>query len=201
MGNKGFGLFDRPLFKTMKDTIIIFGRSLFINKIKKYIPELIKKYDTMGINSFYESYPKIKYVIFYDKIAAPKQIINNKIITDIKNKDEVYNQKDVTLYKVITNREEFSTNKNILNFYYFSSSMAINWAYLKGYKNVVLAGIDLENNLHFDNPLDKPNISEEVLFKARKYMENICSKYVNLFQLNPDSNIRLRKISIKEILK
>lgn len=173
---------------------------MFINDIKEYIPELIKSYDTMGINTVHESFPDIKYVIFYDKIAAPKICIENKIITDIKNQSEVSNQKNVELYNVITNREEFSTTQGFLNFYFFTSSMAINWAYLNGYKNVVLAGIDLMNNKHFDNELHNPVYSDGVQLKTKVYMENICQKYINLFQLNPESDLKLPKISIHELL-
>ena len=185
----------------MNDTLILFGRSLYIEKIKKHIPELIKKYDTMGINTFYKSFRDIKFVIFYDKDAAPKEKINNIIVTDIKNKDTVSKQKNVQLYKVITNREEFSTKKSEINFYYFTSSMAINWAYLNGYKNVVLAGIDLMNNHHFDDANHKPILADGVQEKTKKFMENICQKYVNIFQLNPESDLKVQKISVEKLLK
>lgn len=172
-----------------------------MKKIKKYIPELIKKYDSIGINTFYKSFENIKFVIFYDKNAAPKEKINNVIVTDIKNKDTVSNQKQVQLYKVITNREEFSTNNNELNFYYFTSSMAINWAYLNGYKNIILAGIDMMDNLHFDDANHKPIIADGVQEKTKKYMENICQKYINIFQLNPESDLKVPKMSLEKLLK
>lgn len=189
------------LFQAMKDTLILFGRSLFIDKIKKHIPDLISKYDTMGINTFYKSFPDVKFVIFYDKIAAPKEKINNLIVTDIKNKDAVCHQDNVQLYKVITNREEFSTKKDEINFYYFTSSMAINWAYINGYKNIVLAGIDLINNLHFDDKNHKPIIADGVLDKTKIYMEDICQKHINIFQLNPESDLKVLKITLQELLK
>jgi len=184
----------------MNDTLILFGRSMFINKIKKHIPDLIKKYDSLGINTFYESYPNINAVIFYDKTAAPTRQIDNLIITDRKNADTVIHQKNKELYEVVTNREEFSIKQGVINFYYFTSSMAINWAYLKGYKNVVLCGIDLMNNLHFDNDF-KSDLSDGVQTETKKYMENICTKYINLFQLNPESDLKIPKINIDNLLK
>lgn len=185
----------------MNDTLILFGRSMFIEKINKHIPELIERYDTLGINTFYKSYPGINGVIFYDKIAAPENKIKKLIITDIKNKNEVLNQENVELYETITNRAEFSLKENILNFYYFTSSMAINWAYLKGYKNVVLCGVDLENNLHFDDKNHRPKLADGVLKKTRKYMEEVCTKYINLFQLNPESDLKIKKITVYELMK
>lgn len=185
----------------MNDTLILFGRSLFVDKVKKYIPELINKYDTLGINSFYKSYPEIKAVIFYDRVAAPNEQINNLVITDRKNSNEVLNLKNIELYEVITNRYEFSTTKGILNFYYFTSSMAINWAFLKGYKNIVLCGVDLMNNLHFDDINHKPIFADGVLLKTKKYMEDVCQKYINLYQLNPESDLKIPKIKLEELLK
>lgn len=183
----------------MENILIIFGRSLFIDNVKNQIPKLIKKYDTLGINTFYESYPDVKYVIFKDKGAGPKKKIDNLIITDIKNQNEVVNQKNVELYQVITNRFEFSLKKNVLNFFFFTSSMAINWAYLKGYKNIILCGVDLMNNLHFDDINHKPILADGVLEKTKNYMENLCTKYVNLYQLNPESDLKIQKLSIEEL--
>jgi len=174
---------------------------MFIEEVKKYIPHLIKSYDTLGINSFYESYPDIKAVIFYDKDAAPKKQIDNLIITDRKNQDVVANQKNVELFEVVTNRCEFSLKQGIINFYYFTSSMAINYAFLKGYKNVVLCGIDLMDNLHFDDKNHKPNIADGIMQQTKKHMEDVCLKYINLFQLNPKSDLKIPKISIDELLK
>lgn len=184
----------------MDDTLILFGRSMYINKIKKYIPGLIQKYDTLGINSFYESYPDVNAVIFYDKTAAPSRQIDNLIITDRKNADVVIHQKNTELYEVITNRPEFSDKQGVINFYYFTSSMAINWAYLKGYKNVILCGIDLMNNKHFDSDF-KSDLSDGVQALTKKYMEDVCTKYINLFQLNPESDLKIPKIQIKQLLK
>ena len=174
---------------------------MFIEKIKERIPELIEKFDTLGINTFYKSFPDVKSVIFYDKCAAPKELIDNLIITDRKNYNEVKEQKNIELCEVITNRCEFSTKQNILNFYYFTSSMAINWAYLKGYKNVILCGIDLMNNLHFDDSNHRPIFADGVLTKTKKFMEIVCQRFINLYQLNPDSDLKIPKISLEKLLK
>ena len=62
-----------------KDTLILFGRSPFINKIRDKVPEIIKKYTTMGCNYFCESFPEVDHVIFYDDIC-PK-VKNSTIVT------------------------------------------------------------------------------------------------------------------------
>ena len=50
-------------------TLILFGRSPFINKIAEYIPELCNKYHTMGCNYFVNSFPEVEYVVFYDDLV------------------------------------------------------------------------------------------------------------------------------------
>jgi len=32
-------------------------------------------------------------------------------------------------------------------------------------------------------------------------MENICQKYVNIFQLNPESDLKVQKISVEKLLR
>ena len=50
-------------------TLILFGRSPFINEIAQYIPDLCNKYHTMGCNYFCDTFPMVEYVIFYDDIV------------------------------------------------------------------------------------------------------------------------------------
>lgn len=179
----------------MEDTLILFGRSPFINKIRDKIPYLISKYHTMGCNTFCESFPDVEYVIFYDDIA-PK-VKDSIIITDIKNKDR--NAHDLLqthkheLY--IVNKDDwfFSKEKSTLNLCVHTPSMALNWAYQKGFKNVVIAGIDLiPDTKHFDS--EKKIFPQEAINQARRHLTKIATQYLNIYQLNPDSDLDLPKI-------
>ena len=174
------------------DTLILFGRSPFINKIGHRIPYLIENYHTMGCNSFCESYPDVEYVIFYDDIS-PK-VKDSTIITDVKNltknahellethKHELYNVKKVF--------ETFSEEKGLLHLWIHTPSMALNWAYQKGFKNVVLAGIDLiPNTAHFDSAT--LIFSEESIKQAKKHLLETATKYLNIYQMNPNSGLDL----------
>lgn len=180
--------------------LIIFGRSPYINKIRDYIPELIKKHTTLGLNYFCDSFPDVEYVMFYDDIQ-PK-VKNSTIITRYENLDHsaklIYSH-PYELYQVKKDGLEFSTDKGILHFCVHTPSMALNWAYQKGFKDVVLAGIDLiPNTLHFDD--DKPIFDDRTIKTAKHHLENVCTKYLNIYQLNPDSYLNLPKITMEDLL-
>lgn len=179
--------------------LIIFGRSPFINEIKEYIPTLIKKHTTIGINYFCNNYPDVDYVCFYDNICP--NVKNSTIITSFKNTEKeparlIYSHR-YELYNVVKQYEDFSDDPQILHFCVHTPSMALNWAYQKGFKDVVLAGVDLiPNTLHFDD--DKPIFKD--VERAKNHLENVATKYLNIYQLNPDSYLNLPKISMEELL-
>ena len=198
-----------------KETLVLFGRSPFINEIKEEIPLLIHEYDTMGCNFFCNTFPDVKYVIFYDDIV-PTVSKDSTIITNIlhykdprkKSCKLCRTHKNIQFYVINRVKREigFSKFKDNLNFYIHTPSMALNWAWQKGYKNVVLAGIDLNYNKpeHFDsnNSPDqcKFTLREDATLNSRWHLENIATKYLNLYQLNPESTINIPKISVEELL-
>lgn len=181
--------------------LIIFGRSPYINEIKDYIPELIKKHTTIGINYFCNTYPDVDYVCFYDDIIP--DVKNSKIITSFRNVEKSPQRLILThsyeLFNVFKNDDVFSEESHTLNFCVHTPSMALNWAYLKGYKDVVLAGVDLiPNTIHFDD--DKPIFCDESIERAKNHLENVATKYLNIYQLNPNSYLNLPKITMEELL-
>lgn len=178
----------------MEDTLILFGRSPFINTIRDKIPYLISKYHTMGVNYFCNSFPDVEYVIFYDNIVP--DVKKSTIITSFKNLEKdaanlIYSHK-YELYNVKRNNKEFSKDKSTLHFWIHTPSMALNWAYQKGFRNVVLAGIDL-NHGRFDS-FPSREFSDTALKEARNHLTKIATQYLNIYQLNPDSDLDLPKI-------
>lgn len=195
------------------DTLILFGRSPYITKIKKYIPDLCKKYHTMGCNYFVNSFPEVEYVIFYDDLV-PEVQEKHIIVTNGKyNASNAYksfnllqNHANKQLFVINKQSKFFSDNPNILNFCIHTPSMALNWAYLKGFKNVIIAGIDLtlENNQHFDKATtpdrDGHDFNISAITAARTHLEQVATQHLNIYQLNPKSTINIPKIKIKELL-
>ena len=193
-------------------TLILFGRSPYINEIKDEIPQLIKKYHTMGCNYFCESFPDVEYVVFYDDIA-PKVKPESTIVTNVKHfyddKKVCYKlcheHKNIELYTINKVNDEFSDGDSRLNFCIHTPSMALNWAYKKGFETVILAGIDLiKNTPHFDADRTPdatcPNFNDSAIDRARRHLTEVASRYLKIYQLNPKSDIELEKITIKELL-
>ena len=194
-------------------TLILFGRSPFINKIAEYIPELCKKYHTMGCNYFVNTFPMVEYVIFYDDIV-PEVAENTKIITSVgyyyDRDKKCYNllrtHGNCELYKIKKDCEHFSKKPNTLHMCIHTPSLALNWAWLKGFKNVIIAGIDLtlENREHFDKdhtPDPSSNdFNKSAIDIARNHLCNIAQKHLQVFQLNPESDLKLPKVNIADLL-
>lgn len=182
--------------------LVIFGRSPYINEIKDQIPLIIKKHTTLGINYFCNTFPDVDYVMFYDNICP--NVKNSTIITSFKNTEKepqrlIYSHK-YELYHIVKNDDDFSFDPSTLNFCVHTPSMALNWAYQKGFKEVVLAGVDLvPNTLHFDD--DKPIFADEAILRAKNHLENVATKYLKIYQLNPDSYLNLPKITMEDLLK
>lgn len=194
-------------------TLILFGRSPFINELRPAIPQIIKKYHTMGCNYFCESFPDVEFVIFYDDIA-PKVSEKSIIITNIEHfrndKKKCYelchSHKNIEFYTINKDGRDFSIGDSRLNFFIHTPSIALNWAYKKGFKNVVLGGIDLGvNKQHFDYATtpDQNNvtINDKDMQKARKHLTDVAGKYLRIYQLNPNSDLPIQKITIKELLQ
>ena len=194
-------------------TLILFGRSPFINSISDYIPELCEKYHTMGCNYFVNSFPMVEYVIFYDDLVPDVQTYT-KIVTNLayyydKSKkcyELLRTHGSCEFYKIKRDCDKFSKKPNTLHFCIHTPSMALNWAWFKGYKNVVIAGIDLtlENRLHFDKDTtpdaDSNDFNKPAIQIARNHLENIATRHLNVYQLNPDSDLKIPKITIKDLL-
>lgn len=188
-----------------EDTLILFGRSPFINEIKKYIPRIIKKWHTMGCNTFCESFPDVEYVIFYDDIC-PKVGENSTIITDNLNYVNehrkayslLHNHPKVETWKVIKMRNRFAEEDDELSLCVHTPSMALDWAYKKGFKNVVLAGIDLiPNTKHFDS--EAYIFNNEAVKTARLHLTGVATRYLNIYQLNSRSDL-LPKVGLEELI-
>ena len=190
------------------NTVIIFGCSPFINKISKDdINYLINNYYHIGINNFIDKYPNIKNVLFsdysvYDWIE-PKLNNQNIIISQtayyhnfvLENREKPEN-----IEFIFDARQEIfhDLSKNMLCMFKTSALPAINYAYLLGYKNIILCGIDLtENWNHFyehgqiNRTSVRINQMRELLYKFKDY--------VNLYQLNPESDLDIKKINMGDL--
>ena len=177
----------------MNKTVIIFGSAPYYQKIKPFIPELIKKYNTIGINDAQLDFPfktwafcdseaisLIKKVKCFDK-AITRKIWESQIPKKYLSKFELFQNAGNT---IIHPDRQYETKA--LAFHLFTISFVLNYVYLKGYKDVYLAGIE-----HTEGKYD----SEEIRNYIYRY-----KKLVNLYQLDTNSKLCLEKIELKTLL-
>lgn len=177
----------------MKDSIIIFGGSPFIQKVNLKNIDL-NRFDTLAINRPPLNIP-IHYVVAYDDDfrACRTQEEVQKTLSEFLNpvflapKTEFIHKTTGWNFK----KDYINTNKKekTLGFCLYTCSSAVNFAYLKGYKNVYLIGIDLtEDNKPFTHWHGVTNIKEVPITCARQAKEYIYKykKWLNIYQCNPE---------------
>src|SRR5574344_211547 len=187
------------------NTAIIFGCSPFINKIsEKDINYLIENYYHIGINNFIHKYSNIKNILFsdygvYDWI---KDKINNQNIiiskTAYHHNFELENREKPENIEFIfdASSEIFhDLSKNMLCMFKTSALPAINYSYLKRYKNIILCGVDLTENWNHFYEHAQINRTPKRISQMRELLYKF-KNYVNLYQLNPESDLNIEKITM-----
>lgn len=194
----------RPVIYLKMNDIIIFGTSPYINDIKKYIPKLQKKYTTIGINMFPAYFPNVDHWFFYDDngfIILKEHYKGQKIHTRqcLKGHLDILGIKNFETFKTAS---DMSEEENTLFFCNFTITLAIHWCIKNGFKNIYLAGIDMDSDdwFHFYN-LDYANFTHhKYQNEALKWIYDL-QEYINIYQLNPNNTLKLPKKDIKELLK
>jgi len=194
------------------NTAIIFGCSPFINKISENgINYLIENYYHIGLNNFIHKYLNVKNILFsdYGTYDFIKDSINNQNIimsqTAYHHNFELENKtKPKNIEYIFDARSEVfhDLSKNMLCMYKTSALPAINYAYFKGYKNIILCGVDLtENWNHFYSEQNSSNDIIRMPKRIRKMRELVYrfKEYINLYQLNPESDLDIGKINIGDL--
>lgn len=194
------------------NTAIIFGCSPFINKMSQYnINYLIENYYHIGINNFIQKYPNIKNILFSDYSTYDwiKPYLNNQNIiisqTAYHHNFKLENrEKPKNIEYIFDARSEIfhDLSKNMLCMFKTSALPAINYAYLKGYKNIILCGVDLtENWNHFYSEQYSGNDIIRTPKRIKKMRELLYQfkDYINLYQLNSESDLDIKKINIGEL--
>ena len=175
-----------------KDSIIIFGGSPFVNTVDLERID-INRFDIMAINRPPLNIP-VHYLIAHD--------------VDFRacyTQDEVQHTLDKGLNPVfIAPKTEFihettgwrwkldyvshNLDEKCLGFCLYTCSTALNYAYLKGYKNIYFVGVDLkEDNKPFTHWHGVTNILEVPITCAKQAKEYLYryKKWVEIYQCNP----------------
>lgn len=174
-----------------KDSIIIFGGSPFVATIDKSRIDL-DRFDTLAINRPPTDIP-IHYVVAHD--ADFRQCHTQKEVQETLNKglNPVFTApKTEFIHETTGWKWKFdiiSNEDKLLGFCLYTCSSALNFAYLKGYKNVYFVGVDLEENnkpfSHWHGVTNKREVSANSARQAKEYLYRY-KKLLNMYQCNPN---------------
>lgn len=175
----------------MKNSIIIFGGSPFVATIDKSRIDL-DRFDILCINRPVHNLP-CHYLICHDidfravhsqkeVQATLKQGLNPVFLapkTEFIHETTGWNWK----YDIISNQDK------LLGFCLYTCSSALNFAYLRGYKNVYFIGVDLEENnkpfAHWHGVVNKKEVPVNCARQAKEYLYRY-KKLLNMYQCNPN---------------
>jgi predicted phosphoadenosine phosphosulfate sulfurtransferase len=154
--------------------LIIFGRSPFINQLDLTKIDYLK-YDVCCIN-FPIPNIKVRYVVAADVWVKPVLAPQTEFISE--NTGWHFKK---TPSEIIRKQKE-------LSWCYYSSSLAVNFAILRGYKTIYLAGIDLiEDNKpfnHYDGIINTKAATIEAVKTEKTYIKKLAQN-IDIYQLNP----------------
>lgn len=176
----------------MKDSIIIFGGSNFINEVNLKRIDL-NRFDIMCINRPVHNIP-VHYLIAHDvdfrAVHTQKEVqetlkqgLNPVFIapkTEFIHETTGWNWK----FDYISH----SLNEKCLGFCLYTCSTALNYAYLKGYKNIYFVGVDLKEDnkpfSHWHGVVNKKEVPVNCARQAKAYLYRY-KKLLNMYQCNP----------------
>lgn len=170
--------------------LVIFGGSPFIEKVD--VPRIIQHHHTLGLNKFSVKYPT-DYAFMYDEYIEGSKAKELWLPFWFTQKGEKYNPKPVKKPFVPLRRCK-AHNLPMLGIKYFCSSLASNWAIVKGFKEVYLVGVDhIETDTYFthfqgygpDTPAELTPLAHQ---SVKRYIE-LCAELSGaaFYQTNPDA--------------
>lgn len=175
----------------MKDSIIIIGGSCFVSTVD--LPRIdTDRFDVLAINRQPLNI-KTKYLIAHDvdfrKANSQEEVANikkqglNPVF--LAPKTEFIHETTGWKWKfdIISNEDK------LLGFCLYTCSSALNFAYLRGYKNVYFIGVDLEENnkpfSHWHGVVNKKEVPVNCARQAKEYLYRY-KKLLNMYQCNPN---------------
>lgn len=189
----------------MNHPILIIGDSPFLATIESQIYYLLELYPSMGINNAIRKY-NIQSHIFQDMkfIHLTNKYPEIKTITLYSYGDMIEkNNKELIdsySFNFKRNTEADIIKENKLAWCGFTHDYALSYCIYKGYTDAILAGTaDFTGSQHYlTSEIFSP--SSTLVELSKKFIQEICTKRINIYTLNPDSSLNVPKISIEELL-
>ena len=174
----------------MTKDLIIFGGSPFVNTVD------LKNIDTNNFDVLAINRPPLNIPVHYLLAHDPdfRAVHTQKEVKEILEqglnpvflapKTEFIHETTGWKWK----NDIISQEDKLLGFCIYSCSSALNFAYLKGYKNVYFVGVDLEENnkpfTHWHGVTNHTQVSSACARRVKEYLYRY-KKYLNIYQCNP----------------
>ena len=177
-----------------KNSILVIGGSPFVNTVD--LPRIdTDRFDVLAINRQPLNIP-CHYLVAYDEdftACHTQEEVQNALK---KNLNPVFIAPKTKFiakasgWKFKKDYISHNYEEKTLGFCMYTCSSAVNFAYLKGYKNVYLIGIDLaEDNKPFSHWHGIQNLKEVPIHcakQAKEYIYQFKKLGMNIFQVNPE---------------
>ena len=188
----------------MKKPILLIGDSPFLENIEDKAHYLLELYPSMGINNAIRKY-NITSHIFQDMKFIPLtnrypeiKTISLYMYEDMIEKEnkELYDSYTFN-FKTYTAQDIIRDNK--LAWCGFTHDYAISYCIMKGYTHIILIGTaDFTGSLHYLTE-EKFNPAEKLVKNSKKFIEEVCSKRIKIYTLNPESILDIPRIKIEKL--
>ena len=187
----------------MRHTIVIVGRSEWLTTHIAELHTLVELFLTIGINNINPDFEPTYTIVADDPEPVIKNIIDNNLKTTILT--GFYNFRLVPpnipmqgfQYETLNKNFKWNINDNILPYCGFTHDLAIAYCIKKGFTDILLFGACDFTSQHYDNS-DKFKYSQKLRDNSLYFIENICTKYSNIYTMNPESNLQVPHITMKE---
>ena len=190
----------------MKDTILIIGDSPFLGEVEGTLHYVLEKYPSIGINNAVRKY-KVGAHAFQDAkfINLTNQYPNTKTVSLYTYGDMIQKVNkdlyDSYTFNFMKDTEENILKDNKLAWCGFTHDYVISYCIIKGYKNIVLVGAaDFTGNRHYLTE-EEFNYSEKLKKQSKRFIEEVCTKRVNIYTCNSNSILAVPRISINKLLE
>ena len=189
----------------MKKPVIIIGDSPFLGEIENKLHYLLEVYPSLGINNAVRKY-NVQAHIFQDMkfVALTNKYPRIKTISLYMYGDMIQKENkeliDSYSFNFKRNDESDILKGNKLAWCGFTHDYAISYCILKGYTDIILAGTaDFIGSKHHVT-LETFSPSEKLIELSKRFIQEICTKRINIYTLNSESSLKVPRITVDEIL-
>ena len=189
----------------MKNTVIILGDSPFLNEIQGELRYLLDRYYSVGINNVITKYYTNEHVF----LDMPFTVLTNKFLGRTVTL-KAYEGMIFKDNKYLIDSFSFDFNKNTykdicqedkIAWCGFTHDFAISYCIKQGYKRIILIGAgDFTAGKHYSTSNDF-KFSFVCRENSKRFVEDYVTKVVKIETLNPQSYLKIPRVTIESLLK